>query len=523
MKSLFDNPNSKARILVVEDELITARHIERSLVRMGYEVAAVLSYGEAAVEKVPELKVDLVLMDIRLKGRMDGVEAAELIRSQYNIPIVYLTAYSDEETLVRTRFTTPHGYVLKPFQERELRIIIEIALYKHRVENELDESRQWYETTLKCIGEAVVTVDNEGTVTFLNPIAEQLTGYEDQEAHQMQLQEVLKLQDPETGKMCCNTAERLLQLANRQEGERNWNLITRKGDSIPVAENSAIIRNQNGVQIGVVIVVQDISQRLLYESSLRESERKHRELYLELKEMQEQLIRGERLKAIGELAAGISHNFNNLIGIMQASCDIMGHNKQHPEIFDKEMERLQRTIDRATHVLKRLKHFSFIPEEANPVTNFKSAVDTALSLTMDLSNSQNGEEFQYQVKMDVPGDINVRFSEEQMNEILLNLVINAVEAMPRGGTLSISAEKSEHQGILRVSDTGHGMKEAVRRRILQPFFSTKGRKGSGLGLSISLQLIEQYKGTLEVESEEGKGSTFIISLPLAHSEDLKSH
>lgn len=130
------------QVMVVEDESITALHIQRSLSRLGYEVPAVVAYGEEAVEKAEGLRPDLVLMDIVLKGRMDGVEAAEHIRDRLQIPVIFLTAHTDIGTWQRAKVTDPFGYLIKPFDERTLHTTIEIALYKNSVETKLDERSQ---------------------------------------------------------------------------------------------------------------------------------------------------------------------------------------------------------------------------------------------------------------------------------------------------------------------------------------------------------------------------------------------
>jgi two-component system, sensor histidine kinase len=127
---------SKKKIMVVEDEAIVALDIQSKLEGKGYEVPAVVSTGEEAVQKAEETRPDMVLMDIQLEGEMDGVEAAALIRSQFEIPVVYLTAFSDEKTLQRAKISEPFGYLLKPFEERKLHTTIEITLYKHQIEKE---------------------------------------------------------------------------------------------------------------------------------------------------------------------------------------------------------------------------------------------------------------------------------------------------------------------------------------------------------------------------------------------------
>jgi len=167
----------KAQILIVEDERIVAHDIEKSLRNLGFDVCASVPSGEEALEKAEGQRPDLVLMDIMLKGDMNGIEAAEQIRSRFNIPVVYLTAYADEEVLERAKITEPFGYIIKPFEERELGSAIKMALYKHKMERKLKESEEWFSTTLKSIGDAVITTDKEGRVTFMNPVAESLTGW----------------------------------------------------------------------------------------------------------------------------------------------------------------------------------------------------------------------------------------------------------------------------------------------------------------------------------------------------------
>ncbi len=136
---------SQAKILIVEDETAIALELQERLEEWDYSVSAVVSTGAQAIERVVETRPDLVLMDISLEDEMDGIEATEQIRARLDIPVVYLTAYVDEDTLQRAKITVPYGYILKPFEERELHIIIEMALYKHKVEQELRQHRDHLE------------------------------------------------------------------------------------------------------------------------------------------------------------------------------------------------------------------------------------------------------------------------------------------------------------------------------------------------------------------------------------------
>jgi len=166
----------KTQILVVEDESIVAADIRRTLQNLGYDVIDTVSTGRAAIEKAQQHRPDLVLMDIVLKGSMDGIEAAEQIRSCFNIPVVYLTAYTDQQTLQRAKVTEPFGYIVKPFEDRELKSVIKMALYKAKIENELKASRASFHNIVEKSADGIVIIDKEGIVQFVNKAAEALFG-----------------------------------------------------------------------------------------------------------------------------------------------------------------------------------------------------------------------------------------------------------------------------------------------------------------------------------------------------------
>ena len=134
---------SKTNILIVEDESIVAKDIQHSLKKLGYTVVGMCSTGEDAIKTAEEVKPDLVLMDIMLKGDMSGIEAAGQIREKFNIPIIYLTAYADESTLSKAKVSEPYGYIIKPFKEIDLHTSIEMAIYKHEKETDVKKERDF--------------------------------------------------------------------------------------------------------------------------------------------------------------------------------------------------------------------------------------------------------------------------------------------------------------------------------------------------------------------------------------------
>jgi len=168
----------RVQVLVVEDEGLVAADIQSILEGLGYDVPFVASSGEEAVAKAKETCPELVLMDIVLKGDMDGVEAATQIRAHLDIPVVYLTAYADKETLARAKVTEPFGYVVKPFEERDLHSVIEMALYKHRTEKELRHSEEYFRALIENAADMVAILDSDGTVRYVSPSSARVTGYD---------------------------------------------------------------------------------------------------------------------------------------------------------------------------------------------------------------------------------------------------------------------------------------------------------------------------------------------------------
>ncbi|WP_413262175.1 EAL domain-containing protein [Floridanema flaviceps] len=257
-----------AKILVVEDEGIVAIDLQTTLEDLGYIVTAVVDSGEMAIEKAKETQPDLALMDIRLAGELDGIQAAEIIRSEFDIPVIYLTAYADKETLKRARLTLPFGYLIKPFEERELQTTIEMALYKHQIEMQLRENTQWFTAILKSIGDAVIANDRKACVTFMNPIAESLTGWQQEEALGKNLLEVFQV---------INEIDRTpIELPLRETLEAGITvnlppqslLVAKDGKIVPIGDSAAPIKDNKGRIKGTVFVFRDISAQKQAEAKL---------------------------------------------------------------------------------------------------------------------------------------------------------------------------------------------------------------------------------------------------------------
>jgi len=259
-------------ILVVEDERIVAEDIQRSLGNIGYTVSDVVSSGIEALKHIEEVRPHLVLMDIVIRGEMNGIETAETIRSQFDIPVVYLTAYADESTLEKAKVTEPFGYILKPFNDRELQSTIEMALYKHRMEKKLRESEAWFSTTLKSIGDGLIATDRHGRVMFMNSVSESLTGWHQIGAIGRPLGEVFRVIDKGTGMLIESPVTRILSGISVKGLGGQSILLAKNGREIPIDDSVAPIRNERGDVVGVVLIFKDITERKKAQEKLTKSE-----------------------------------------------------------------------------------------------------------------------------------------------------------------------------------------------------------------------------------------------------------
>ena len=267
------------KILVVEDETEIAHLIQLFLRKTGYTVTALAESGEAALQAADRLLPDLVLMDIELAGALDGVETAELLHHRFSVPVVFLTGLSDDATLRRSRSADAFGYLLKPFRAEQLTAAIETALNKHKVESRLRKIENWFSAALTSIGDGVIATDLAGEVTFLNPVAENLTGWTLGETPGKNLREIFHVLCPNAGPALESPITRALREGGACHFPRQTRLRARSGREVPIEASAAPIKNSQGQAIGAVLIFRDISERREAEEKLAEREARLRAIY----------------------------------------------------------------------------------------------------------------------------------------------------------------------------------------------------------------------------------------------------
>ena len=491
-------------ILVVEDEGIVGLDIQRRLTNLGYSAPTVVATGALAVQRALELRPQLVLMDIRLKGDTDGIAAADHIRRLLDIPIIFLTAYADEDTLRRARVTEPYGYVLKPFEERELQIAIEMALYKFQMERKLRSSERWLATTLNSINDAIITTDTQGQINLVNPMAAALTGWLAEEAVGRSVVEVFRVLNESTRKPEHQVAADLLNKQIPAALDPVGILVSRRGDEIRIQYHVAPICDSNGNAIGSVMVFRDIAEQ-------------HK--------VEQELHRVQKLESLGLMAGGVAHDFNNLLSAVVNNIALVKMQLENGGTLYRRLELVEKALWRGTELTQQLLTFA---KGGAPVRRIVD-VDALVHQTADLVFAGSNIQVKYYT---TPELWLAEIDAGQIGHAIHNLLINAKEAMPTGGTIEIGGENvivaaNQLPALtpgdylkLTFRDQGSGIVAENIAKIFDPYFTTKPR-GSGLGLATVHSIIKRHQGHIAVDSTFGQGTIFEIYLPAAEDTTIE--
>ena len=266
----------KARILIVEDEAIIALDISQMLQKLGHTILDTVMTGEEAIGKAASLRPDLVLMDIQLAGKIDGITAAVRIREAHDIPVMFLTGNTDEATLERAKAAAPSGYLPKPITERDLRVWVEMGLHKARLERRVRESERYLYSVLSAVDDAVIATDATWKIQELNPAAEELTGWPAVEAIGRPIADVLKIVAADGSSLLDESLKVVLQGSTFREWHGNHWLQRRDGSRIALAYTCTLMKDEDGTANGMVFASRDISDRKEAEKKLHQSEERMR-------------------------------------------------------------------------------------------------------------------------------------------------------------------------------------------------------------------------------------------------------
>jgi two-component system cell cycle sensor histidine kinase/response regulator CckA len=494
----------KTQILIVEDERIVATDIKTSLIRLGYDVCDIAVSGKEAIKKAEEIRPDLVLMDIVLEGEMDGIEAASIISSRFDLPIVYLTAHADDKTLHRAKMTGPSGYILKPFEDRDVHSTVEMALYKHKMGIKLKKSEKKFRTLTENINVGIYRAipDAKGNFIEANPAIVNMFGYKNREEF-LSLNVVDLYRNPEDReKFKAKISKNGFVKDEEQKFKR------KDGTNFTGSVSAVAVKDEKGKVIYHDSIIEDITERKRAEEEIRKAKDKAEKAIKELKNVQARLVQSERLAALGELSAGVAHEINNPLNIITGHAQILLMEENLDSEVKETLEIIKKQVDRASKITNRLLHFSKRTKPEIRVMDVNENVNNTLTLLEHQLKIDNVEILKklHSKAISIYGD------PAQLQQVFFNLITNASHAMPTGGTLTICTKVKDTMAEISFTDTGCGIPKENLSKLFEPFFTTK-EKGAGLGLSIVYGIIEAHRGSIKADSKVGKGTTFTITLP----------
>lgn len=368
---------------------------------------------------------------------------------------------------------------------------------RKRVENELAEEKELLRVTLRSIGDAVITTDIDGRIVLINKVAEQLTGWSNDDAEGRSADEVFRIVYSKTGMKCESPVKRVLQSGKIITLDAETLLIAQDGSEIDIADSAAPIRDSNNVIIGVVIVFRDIRIE---------------------KQTEKELLKMRKLESVGVLAGGIAHDFNNILAAIQGNIELVGLSIDEDDENSKLLQNAEKAIKRAAKLTRQLLTFSRGGEPVKETASFSELISEAAEFV--LHGSQVHCEYDFQKDL-WQGSID----SGQISQVVQNIVINGMQAMPDGGRITIACRNAvitaEDELIdllpgdyvcITIEDTGEGIEEELLDKIFDPYFSTK-QTGSGLGLSICHSIVKKHGGLLTAHSAPGMGARFVFYLP----------
>lgn len=490
-------------ILIVEDEGLIAADIASSVARIGHAVTAIASSGEEAMALLKTSTPDLILMDIRLKGELDGIEAALKVRLEYDIPVVFLTSHADSDTLARAKDATPYGYLTKPFRHPVLASTIEMALARHQSDQALVQREAWLASVLYATPNPTIVTDVAGRIEMCSASAERLLGCALADVKGVTWTVAAPLFDEDSGAEFDDVA------ANAMEQRRTFKLpsgtLLKKADGVHLhVEGQFAPRLVQGKIAGAIITLHDITERIQEERFRREDQKKF---------------------ALAQLASGAAGEFANHLAAIRKHGEALAATVS-AAADSARVRALLSSADRAAAVTDRLLTLS------DGLVQMAGTVDVnqAILRVVDVMTPGVESAILIDTALD-PKAGAVRMECKDFEQVLIQLLVNAFQAMPDGGGVMVSTaveQRNPHQAVaddarpdtrnfvkVTVRDSGSGLSREAQDHLFEPYFTTKSPgEGEGLGLSVVHALVTIAGGSIVATSTPGMGACFDLYLPV---------
>lgn len=515
------------KILVVEDEQIIALNLRECVEALGYQVPAISASAKAAVEAANRHHPDLVLMDIRLKGKLDGIKAAEQIWNTLHIPVIYITGHSDSSTLERVKATVPFGYILKPVNEKELYVAIEMALHRHQHE-------QWLHAVFNTLHDGIIVADIHNRVKLLNPVAETLTGWTQSAAHDHLLSEVFRLTNSQflpPGEMA--PIDRCIEIALQQppfSSTQPLHLLSPR-QLIPIALSITTVNDHQGRSSGIVMVfrqrldsVEDAPDSKVEPESRDETDPRTPSPF---SEQQLHQLKVDFLSTTSHELRTPLTNIKMAIHMLQLVLNQQGMSQQRTSSGGQPvahyLEILEQQCEQELRLINDLLELRSLDADPVPlqvsIINLPNWLPTILQEFADRAQSRQ-QQFEIQVPSDLPS---LSTEAPSLARILAELVTNACKHTPIGQSIKIIAQSIEPNQQappclqISVCNSGAEIPDESVSHIFDPFYRIPSHDpwrqgGTGLGLALVKKLVHRLHGRIKVTSNP-EWTSFAVQLP----------
>ena len=384
------------------------------------------------------------------------------------------------------------GRAVDPRERELLEMLSEylaIALRNARLYGQIADTKRSLEQLVASAGDAIITVAADDRIGGWNPAAERTFGIAAEQAVGRRITDLLPEPDYRAAR------GRLAEGAEREAFE----VVRQFGGSrvLTLAVTLSGLRKRGGGLDGVIAIVRDITTE---------------------REIESQLHQSEKLTALGQLAGGIAHDFNNLLQAILGYAQLMKQNPNNAELIERSLTVVESAAMDGSETVRRIQQFARLrPDEQFVQVEINQIVQDAVAITRPRWEENIARESRaLELRLDLQAGALMQGRPAALSEVLTNLILNAMDAMPNGGTLTIATRHTPGRDIrVTVSDTGVGMPETIRQRIFEPFYSTKGEAGSGLGLSMAYSIVRRHGGEIHVDSEPGVGTTFALTFPIS--------
>lgn len=503
---------SGRRVFIIEDEKIVALDLQRRLERLGHKIVGNVATGEEALRQMAKSNSELALVDIRLAGALDGIGLAAMVQQRYDLPVIFVTAYSDDQTLSRVKDCQACGFIIKPFTDEELQTTIDLGLHEHELEEKLRRSEEQYRDLFDDAPVGYHEIDLKGRIMRVNQTELDML---DRPRAEMLGQPVWNFVKESAIARAAVRKKLAAGKVSPQPFERDY--LHRSGRSIPVLIQDYPIRDGRGNLAGIRSTIQNIS--------LLKAEQ------TKIKRLETSLRQSEKLEGLGVMAAGLAHELNNQLMTIQGNASLALLNLLPEAETRAGLQNIITACQRSAMVLKQLMLCAGMDKGEFKLLGISELVAGLQPLLK--KNVENRAELRLKLADHLPP---IKGDAGQLKHLLAILVANAGEAIKgRRGLIQIETGlvKAQDNGhgdfemILRsrsfgqgpycyldVVDNGEGMDETTRAKLFDPFFTTRG-VGRGFGLPIALGILKNHGSDIGIKSVPGSGTMVRIVFPVS--------